>query len=183
MPVLDQVQRPPRESIGVIHERETRAKPKPPDRSILDLFPKDVVDAGKRAFDVMGKLGFVDFQTGLDRLMNTWSDDSPDVGARLRKNYEAHRKNFQKHQDEARARRESEAEPAAEPAAEAEPPDRAGERDEISTGMTERIRKLSYSTLGEFEGTILKTSDTPWRQQVLDMISAERQRRADDIRD
>ena len=176
MPVLDQVQRAPgRESIGVMHEREAAAEPETKDSGMLDLFPKDVVDAGKRAFDVMGKLGFVDFQTGLDRLMNAWSDDSPDVGARLRENYEASRKNFQQHQDEARARRESEAEPAAE----AEPPDRAGERDEISTGMTERIRKLSYSTLGEFEGTILKTSDTPWRRQVLDMISAERQRRAE----
>ena len=177
-PVLDQMQRaPPRESIGVMHERETRAEPKPPDRSMLDLFPKDVVDAGKSTFDAMGKLGFVDFQTGLDRLVDIFSDDGPDVGARLRQSYEARRKNVQKHQDEARARRESEAEPAAE----AEPPDRdrAGEMETIATSMAERMQKLSNSTLGEFEGTIMETSDTPWRQQVLDMISAERQRRAE----
>ena len=140
-------------------------------RHIMDILPEDVVEGGKSAFDVMGKLGFADFQTGLDRLMDAWSDDGPDVGARLRQSYEDVGRGFKEHKQAVGARREEE-----EPAAAAEAG--SSEYTDFNTKRTAAgLRAMTDLGINHIEQDILDWRESPIRQQYLDAIAAERQRR------
>ena len=163
MPVLDHFQR---ESFGVMHEREMSAEPKPERRSALELLPQDVVEGGKKAVDLMGKIGFVDLGTGMERLADAWTDDGSEVGAELRRSYEAARESFQETKTEARASR------VAAPA-ERRTSTVGFDADRTSQGLT----AMSDLAIEGLQQDIEGWQDSEIRDRYLDAITAELERR------
>ena len=180
MPVLDKVQSPPRESIGVMHERETESEPTPEresvgaylERNIREMLPDDMVKGGEKALDLIGNLGFVDFETGVANLQETlgFGDSEEDVGARLRRQWQAGREIYQQNTAEAAERTESDGE--------THEARMAARQDKTEKRMMQSLQTLSDYGLDFLEKETKDLEETSWRARVLEMISAERDRRA-----
>ena len=136
-------------------------------RYIMDFLPEDVVEGGKTAVDVMGRMGTVDFGTALDNLKWSWrGSNAEEVGARLRQSYEERRRGFTEHKEDARATREEEPEKRRTSTV-------GFNADRTAQGLT----AMSDLAIEGLQQDILDWRESPVRQQYLDAITAERQRR------